>query len=208
MHERPQRPGEELPDNCKLFVAGMPPGFDDETLRAVFSPFGPVLHAAVIKDQVTGLPKYGFVHFPDASSALAAADGMNGKVICEDDGARPLTVKLRSDRHQAAPGTLQHSFDEAKLYVAHLPDSATEEQLRGLFGSVAPVLQVFVPSCLLGCDPYYSGNFSRRFDRLRPLQFMQPLWPLRSGMVPMIQEFFALAFSSVCYKVLQRGRTM
>jgi RNA recognition motif-containing protein len=142
MQERPQRPGEELPDNCKLFVAGMPPAFDDDALRAVFSPFGPVLHAAVIKDQVTGLPKYGFVHFPDASSAQAAADGMNGKIIAEEEGARPLTVKLRSDRHQPSQGGMLHSFDESKLYVCHLPESATEEGIRGLFGSVAPVLQV------------------------------------------------------------------
>lgn len=95
MHDRPQRPGDDLSDDCKLFVAGLPGGFDDDALRAVFSEFGTVLHAAVIKDQMTGLPKFGFVHYPDTSSAATAAAGMHGRNIGGEDG-RPLTVKLRS----------------------------------------------------------------------------------------------------------------
>jgi hypothetical protein len=38
---------------------------------------------------------------------------------------------------------MQPSFDDSKPYVSHLPESATEDGLRGLFGSVAPVLLSF-----------------------------------------------------------------
>ena len=43
---RPERPGEELPDNCKLYVAGLSETLDDSTLRSLFEPYGNVLHAA------------------------------------------------------------------------------------------------------------------------------------------------------------------
>jgi hypothetical protein len=140
--DRPQRPGDELPDDCKLYIAGLAPSFDDDALKAVFSPFGPVLHAAVIKDPGTGLPRYGFVHYPDSSSARAAADGMHGKILCDDGQQRMLTVKLRSERHQQQAGPMHHAYDESKLYVAFLPDSATEGEIRSLFAGVAPVAQV------------------------------------------------------------------
>jgi RNA recognition motif-containing protein len=43
---RPERPGEDLPDNCKLYVAGLSESLDDSTLRSLFEPYGNVLHAA------------------------------------------------------------------------------------------------------------------------------------------------------------------
>lgn len=43
---RPERPGEDLPDNCKLYVAGLSENLDDSTLRSLFEPYGDVLHAA------------------------------------------------------------------------------------------------------------------------------------------------------------------
>lgn len=43
---RPERPGEDLPDNCKLYVAGLSETLDDSMLRSLFEPYGNVLHAA------------------------------------------------------------------------------------------------------------------------------------------------------------------
>ena len=150
MPERPHRPGDELPDNCKLYVAGLADLFDDDALRAVFSPFGQVLHAAVIKDHVTGAPRYGFVHFPNTEAASAAAQGMNGKVLQDDGQHRVLTVKLRSDRHSVgnATGLGQYAYDESKLYVAFLPEVASEPEVQALFAGVAPVTHVRSPSAL------------------------------------------------------------
>ena len=146
--QRPHRPGDELPDDCKLYVAGLPPGFDDEAVKAVFSPFGHVLHTAVIKDHMTQAPKYAFVHFGDAATARSAADGMHGKALPSPDGEqRLLTVKLRSERHQAGGGggtgvPGQHAYDECKLYCAFLPQDVSEGEVHALFAEVGPVQQV------------------------------------------------------------------
>lgn len=46
----------------KLFVGGIPYSSDDDALRKVFSPYGEIVEAVVIKDRVTKKSKgYGFV---------------------------------------------------------------------------------------------------------------------------------------------------
>ena len=47
------RPGDELPDDCKLYVGNLSPNMTDEALKAMMMPFGNVLHAVVLKDQVS-----------------------------------------------------------------------------------------------------------------------------------------------------------
>jgi RNA recognition motif. (a.k.a. RRM, RBD, or RNP domain) len=47
------RPGDELPDSCKLYVGSLPDSVTDDTLRHEFSKYGEVLHAIVLKDMAT-----------------------------------------------------------------------------------------------------------------------------------------------------------
>lgn len=42
---RSRRPGDELGDDCKLYVGGVPNVYDDAMLRSLFDPHGNVLHA-------------------------------------------------------------------------------------------------------------------------------------------------------------------
>ena len=75
------RPGDDLPDDCKLYVGNLPHNLDDRTLRRMFEPFGNVLHAVVINDQVTGQSRgFGFVHLDSPNTAAAASQAMSGKV--------------------------------------------------------------------------------------------------------------------------------
>jgi RNA recognition motif. (a.k.a. RRM, RBD, or RNP domain) len=48
------RPGDDLPDDCKLYVGNLAQAFTDDTLRQMFEPFGNVLHSVVIKEHETG----------------------------------------------------------------------------------------------------------------------------------------------------------
>ncbi|XP_047330008.1 splicing factor-like protein 1 [Impatiens glandulifera] len=72
------KPGKEI-DDTNLYVGYLPPNFDDDSLIELFSPFGNIVMAKVIKDRTNGLSKgYGFVKYSDVSQANQAITSMNG----------------------------------------------------------------------------------------------------------------------------------
>ncbi|KAF5198615.1 Splicing factor-like protein [Thalictrum thalictroides] len=72
------KPGKEY-DDTNLYIGYLPPTFDDDGLIQLFSSFGDIVMAKVIKDRVTGLSKgYGFVKFSDVTQANQAIASMNG----------------------------------------------------------------------------------------------------------------------------------
>ncbi|KAK9812787.1 hypothetical protein WJX72_003699 [[Myrmecia] bisecta] len=136
------RPGDELPDDCKLYVGGLSPAIDDNTLRQMFEPFGAVLHAVVLMDMGTHQSRgFGFVHMDSSGPAATAAKGMNGR----DIAGQRLIVRLRSeapgkggDRPRFGP----QENDDSKVYVSHLGDAVREDDLRRAFEAYGPVLNV------------------------------------------------------------------
>ena len=44
------RPGDDLPDSCKLYVGNLSPAVTDTVLKSLMEPFGAVLHAVVLLD--------------------------------------------------------------------------------------------------------------------------------------------------------------
>lgn len=57
---------EQLPEECKLWVGGLPQAYDSNMLRQLFAPHAEVVHSAVITDPGSNLSKgYGFIHIPD-----------------------------------------------------------------------------------------------------------------------------------------------
>ncbi|KAK9796272.1 hypothetical protein WJX73_001196 [Symbiochloris irregularis] len=144
------RPGDELPDDCKLYVSNLTPSVTDDALKALMQPFGNVLHAVVIMDMVTMQSRgFGFVHMDNAQSAAHAVDGLHGKPM----EGRPLTVRLRSQKGEggprpgpSGPPMMMRSSepDDSKLYVAHLPSNMDDDGLRRLFEPYGPVLSTRV----------------------------------------------------------------
>nr|XP_019701853.1 splicing factor-like protein 1 [Elaeis guineensis] len=66
-------------DETNLYIGYLPPTLDDDGLIRLFSSFGSIVMAKVIKDRTTGLSKgYGFVKYEDVSMANAAIAAMNG----------------------------------------------------------------------------------------------------------------------------------
>lgn len=66
-------------DETNLYIGYLPPTLDDDGLIRLFSPFGDIVMAKVIKDRVTGLSKgYGFVKYSDVSMANHAISSMHG----------------------------------------------------------------------------------------------------------------------------------
>ncbi|MEW5318534.1 MAG: hypothetical protein WDW38_009750 [Sanguina aurantia] len=141
------RPGDELPDDCKLYVGNLSQALTDATMKSMFEPFGTVLHAAAVIDPTTGQGKgFGFVHYADAGSARMAAQGLHGKLV---DG-RSLAVRPRSGDGGAAAGGLRPRYapppshtdvaDDCKLYIGGMPPSASEAMIRSAFEPFGPML--------------------------------------------------------------------
>ncbi|XP_016514020.2 splicing factor-like protein 1 [Nicotiana tabacum] len=69
-------------DETNLYIGYLPPTLDDDGLINLFSPFGTIVMAKVIKDRLSGLSKgYGFVKYADAQQANSAIAGMNGHCL-------------------------------------------------------------------------------------------------------------------------------
>lgn len=78
-------------DDTNLYIGYLPPTLDDDGLISLFSPFGEIVMAKVIKDRVSGLSKgYGFVKYADVQQANTATASMNGHRL---DG-RTIAVRV------------------------------------------------------------------------------------------------------------------
>ncbi len=81
----------------KLFVAGFPWGYTNDTLREMFSKFGEVTEATVISDRNTGRSKgFGFVTFVKAEDAQKAMKELDGTEI----EGRKIVVNVARPKEQ------------------------------------------------------------------------------------------------------------
>lgn len=63
-------------------MGSLPWAVNDEGLKEVFTPYGNVVSAIVVKDRRSGRSKgYGFVEMENDSEAKAAIDALNGSEI-------------------------------------------------------------------------------------------------------------------------------
>jgi len=82
-----------------LYVGNLPYQLSESELEALFTPFGRVREAKIIKDQYSDRSKgFGFVEMPDNSSAQAAIDGLNGSSV----GGRQIVVNEARPRKPRA----------------------------------------------------------------------------------------------------------
>ena len=73
----------------KLYVGNLPWSIDDNALKELFTSYGDIEEAVLIKDKFSGRSKgFGFVTFTDDAAAQKAIEEMNEK----DIEGRPLTV--------------------------------------------------------------------------------------------------------------------
>jgi RNA recognition motif-containing protein len=73
----------------KLYVGNLPWSIDDKGLQELFTSYGDIEEAVLIKDKFSGRSKgFGFVTFTDDGAAQKAIDEMNKKEV----EGRPLTV--------------------------------------------------------------------------------------------------------------------
>lgn len=85
----------------KLYVGNLPYSITDAKLEELFSQFGNVRSAQVVKDRDTGRSKgFGFVEMEDSNDANSAINALNEK----DHEGRPLTVNEARPREDRGGG--------------------------------------------------------------------------------------------------------
>ncbi|RMZ56502.1 hypothetical protein APUTEX25_001349 [Auxenochlorella protothecoides] len=140
------RPGDDLPDSCKLYIGNLSKSMTEDVLRDLFSVHGNVLHAAVPRDMATGLARgFGFITFPDDATAAAARRAMDGHLV--DD--LPLIVRMKGEpssgpafpmRRGGGPSRPDDDLPpENKLYVGSLPPSIDDAALQREFERFGPI---------------------------------------------------------------------
>ncbi len=125
------------PHETNLFVAGLPPGTDDEKLGSYFTRFGKIVSARVLVDLVThSLRNYGFVKFETRDAAERAIEEMN---------------EYRVTPHQILHVTWATHREDAPecdtLYVRNLPDNVTRQDLTAFFSRWGEVRELSLPRC-------------------------------------------------------------
>jgi RNA recognition motif-containing protein len=84
----------------RIYVGNLKYSVDDQALRAMFTEFGDVASADVIKDKFSGQSKgFGFVDMPNQSEAEDAIQALNDSM---QDG-RKLTVNEARPRTERPP---------------------------------------------------------------------------------------------------------
>jgi RNA recognition motif-containing protein len=85
----------------KIYVGNLSFNTDDDQLNQIFSPFGQISSARVIKDKFTGRSRgFGFVEMDNNEEADKAIAGLNGKEV---DG-RALKVSEAQPREDKPRG--------------------------------------------------------------------------------------------------------
>ncbi|KAF5191449.1 Splicing factor-like protein [Thalictrum thalictroides] len=121
-------------DDANLLVRYLPQTVDDNRIKELFSPFGRLIEAKVIKDRSTGCSKgYGFVRYDNPSNATTAVSCMNGYKI---DG-KTLAVKVAGK--PLTPGPSSNSYPPSYPSPAMVSqDSPSLASWPGPPGSMLP----------------------------------------------------------------------
>lgn len=118
----------------KLVILGLPYFTTDETLHGFFSQLGEVEEALVMRDHASGRSRgFGFVTFRAAEDAARSA----GKEYSVD--GRRCEAKFALPRGESAAQRV------TRIFVAKLPPSVAEDDLRSYFSQFGTIQDVYMP---------------------------------------------------------------
>ena len=107
----------------KIYIGNLNYRTTDETLASVFSQFGEIDSARVVKDRMTEQSKgFGFVEFKEDGAVADAISAMNGQDL---DGRR-VRVSIADERPPR-----QRSYDDGdKFYSGNSKDGSSRKNYR------------------------------------------------------------------------------
>lgn len=107
-----------------IYIGNLPYDTTEDQVVELFSPFGAVNRATLVKDRETGRPRgFGFVEMPNDDEARKAIEELSGK---EYEG-RPLTVnEARNRSAQRNSANLSRSANKEDLNDDATPSDSDE----------------------------------------------------------------------------------
>nr|NP_001088471.1 uncharacterized protein LOC495336 [Xenopus laevis]AAH84798.1 LOC495336 protein [Xenopus laevis] len=129
-----------------IYVKNFPPETDDEKLKEMFTEFGEIKSACVMKDSEGKSKGFGFVCYLNPEHAEAAVAAMHGKEIggrslyasrAQRKEERQEELKLRLEKQKAERRSKYVS--NVNLYVKNLDDEIDDERLKEIFSKYGPI---------------------------------------------------------------------
>jgi len=125
-------PQVQVEKGSNLIINYLPNDLSDEQFHDMFSKIGPIYSAKIMRNKATGYSfGYGFVNYLKAEDAERAISELNGH-------------QIQNKRLKVAPCRRGEGADEIKnanLYIANLPKSMAEDELRILFEQHGEVIR-------------------------------------------------------------------
>nr|GEY75298.1 polyadenylate-binding protein 2-like [Tanacetum cinerariifolium] len=163
-----------------VYVKNLSESTTDEEFNKVFSEYGPVTSAVVMRDADGNSKGFGFVNFENAEDAAKAVDALNGQKIDNKEWYVGKAQK-KHEREQELKQRFEQSLKEAvdksqglNLYIKNLDDTVDDEGLKELFSSYGTIT-----SCKVMRDPNGASKgsgfvaFSTSEEASRAAQFSQ-----------------------------------
>ncbi|KAI7729408.1 hypothetical protein M8C21_010246, partial [Ambrosia artemisiifolia] len=137
-----------------IYVKNLSESTTDEDLNKIFSEYGTVTSAIVMKDADGNSKCFGFVNFESADDAAKAVDALNGQKFDNKEWYVGKAQK-KEEREQELKQRFEQSMKEAvdksqglNLYIKNLDDTIDDEKLKELFSSFGTIT-----SCKVMRDP-------------------------------------------------------
>jgi hypothetical protein len=120
----------ELAPSDNLYVKGLPLGTPDFLLRAVFEQYGAVIRLKVLEPRGEAQDCAALIQMEGVAEAKAAVEALHGRVLAAQDPP----MRIRYAGKDQKPGN--------NLYVAGLPITIHDQQLRATFAQCGTVVRL------------------------------------------------------------------
>ncbi|WMV57055.1 hypothetical protein MTR67_050440 [Solanum verrucosum] len=124
--------------SANIFIKNLDKSIDNKALHDTFSSFGNILSCKIATDSNGQSKGYGFVQYDNEESAQGAIDKLNGMLM--NDKQVYVGHFLRKQERESTTGMIKFN----NVYVKNLADSATDDELKNVFGEFGSITSAVV----------------------------------------------------------------
>ncbi|XP_015162116.1 polyadenylate-binding protein 2-like isoform X2 [Solanum tuberosum] len=124
--------------SANIFIKNLDKSIDNKALHDTFSSFGNILSCKIATDSNGQSKGYGFVQYDNEESAQGAIDKLNGMLM--NDKQVYVGHFLRKQERESTTGMIKFN----NVYVKNLAESATDDELKNVFGEFGSITSAVV----------------------------------------------------------------